>query len=153
MADHVQRMVERCNRRDCANRFALGKDFTFFAVMGQVAGKNLAIIVQGLMGGELINVLRALGLVNCVLVADAQFQHQPFGQIVAPFTDQHTSALQDLATLVARQGWGVVCRNLKRPFRVLARHRYMRLPAMDTNTSSRCHRASGRGRVVLSLRA
>ena len=34
-----------------------------------------------------------------------------------------------------------------------ARHRYIRFPLMEENTSSRCHRSSGRGRDCLSFRA
>ncbi len=82
--------------RDRAHRFARGENLARLAVGGQVAGEDLAIVLHRLRGGELIDILRALGLVNRVLVADAQFQRQPFGQILALLADQLAGALQDL---------------------------------------------------------
>ena len=88
VADHVQRVVEWRDRRNGLHRLALGENLAGFAVVGQIAGENLAVVVQNLRGGKVINVLCAFGLVDRVLMADAQLKRQPFGQIFTLFTDQ-----------------------------------------------------------------
>ena len=62
-----------------------------------------------------------------------QLAHQPQGSpLVSPTLHEH---IEDLALVVD------------------ARHRYIRLPAMRTTISSRCHRSLGRGRRWCSRRA
>ena len=51
------------------------------------------------------------------------------------------------AAFVFRRNWTRL--SSASPSSSTARHGYIRLPAMDTNTSSRCNRASGGGRAVL----
>ena len=103
MTDHVQRVVKRRYGTDRRDWFALGKNFALFAIMGQITRKNLAIVIQRLLRGELIHVLRAFGFIDCMLVADAKFQHQPFGQIFTTFADQFPRTTQNLAAFVTTE--------------------------------------------------
>ena len=68
MRHHVEGMVEGCDRRNDAHRFALGEDFAILAVMRDVTGENLPIIQDRKLAGQIEDVEGAATFVDRILL-------------------------------------------------------------------------------------
>ena len=78
MSDHIEWMVKGCDRRDCADRFALRENLAAFAMGGQITGKNLSIILNCKLTCQRENIVRTTCFIKRMLFADAQFKCQPW---------------------------------------------------------------------------
>ena len=104
MRNLIHRVVERRDRADHAKqRIALGIDAALTAVRGDIAGKDLAIVVQYRIGAERENVAYAPSLVTAVLAAQSGFAGDQFADFVAARDDDCGGALKDAMAFVARQ--------------------------------------------------
>ncbi len=81
---HVERMVERRDGRDDADRLALGEDLARLALRRQIAGEDLAIIENAELARQRIDVIGAAHLVERVLLRQAELQRDEIGELVLP---------------------------------------------------------------------
>ena len=101
MSHHIERMVKGCDRRDCADRFALRENLAAFAMGGQITGKNLSIILNCKLTCQRENIVRTTCFIKRMLFADAQFKCQPMGNFLAPCADQFSRAKQNLLAFIS----------------------------------------------------
>src|SRR6185436_9359219 len=100
---HVERMVERRDRRDGVERLAQGEDLAWLAVRGEVAGEGLAIVEQAKLPRESEDVVGAADLVARVLEAEARLKRDEARQLFLARDQQIGGLEQDLLPLVTRQ--------------------------------------------------
>ena len=81
MRNHIQRVIERRDRRDRPNRFAHRIDPPLFSVRRQIAGKYLPVIQNSQLTGQSEHIVTATGFIQRVLLANPQFQRQPMGNL------------------------------------------------------------------------
>ena len=122
---HVERMIERRDRRDRVQGLAQGEDLAWLAVRGEVAGEGLAVVEQAELAGEGEDVVGTADLVERVLQAETRLQRDQARQLFLARDQQLGRPEQDLLALVARQLRLVVVRDPERlghQFRRGARH-------------------------------
>ncbi len=113
VADHVERVVEGRDRADRGQRLADREDLAGLAVGGEIAGEDLAVVVDAQLTGKGVDIEGAPDLVSAVGHGDAEFQGDKLGQLVAA-QDQKIGGFQkDLLTLVAGQFGCVTGRDLE----------------------------------------
>ena len=71
-----------------AERLARGVDAALLAVRGDVAGEDLAVVLDGELAGERIDVVGAADLVERVLLAQAGFGGDQVGDLVLALAEQ-----------------------------------------------------------------
>ncbi len=104
VADHVERMVERGDRRDHAEqRLARGEDLPRLAVRRDIAGEHLAIVLDGQLCRERPDIIGTAGLVERVLPAQAGLGGDQPGEFVPAIAQELGGLLQDLLALIARE--------------------------------------------------
>ncbi len=126
MADHIERMIKRCNCRDRPHRLALGIDFSRLAVWRQITGENLAVVNDRHLPGKGENITGSARFVQGVLLTDAKFKRKPGGQLLTPLSDELRRAQQNSLSLVTSELRFVGGGNLKCPGRMFCfagRHR------------------------------
>ena len=107
VADHVQRVVERGDRGDGAERLAGGEDLARLAVGGEVAGEDLAVVVDAELARQGVHVEGPAAFVERVGDRDAEFGGDDRGEFRLALVDDAGGVQQDLLALVAREGRGV----------------------------------------------
>ena len=80
---HVERMVERRDRRDDAvSGIARGEDLALLALRRDIAGIDLAVVLDGELAGERIDVVGAARLVERVLPAQPELRRDDAGELL-----------------------------------------------------------------------
>ena len=102
--DLVHRVVERRDRGDDAEqRIALRVDTPLLAVRRKVAGEDLAVVLQALVGAEQEHVADAADLVERVLLAQAGLGGDEVGILVGAAADDGGRLVQHRRALEARE--------------------------------------------------
>ncbi len=128
LVDHlIQGMVERRDGGDGAEqRFSQRIDLAPLAVGGEIAGKHLGIVDQGLVGREQQHIRGASHLVIGVLEAQSRLERDQAGNLFAARGNEGPGAHENGVARVARERGAVAARDAQRPFDVLdagLRHR------------------------------
>ncbi len=119
-------MVEGCDRRDDADGLALGEDLPRLALGCQIAGENLAVIENGKLAGQRIDVIGTAAFVKGVLLGKAELEGDEVREHVLAVADEFGRAEENLLALVARESGPVGGGDGKGPCRVFGaarRHR------------------------------
>ena len=98
----VHRVVERRDRADHAEqRVALGVDAALLAVRREVAGEDLAVVLERLVGAVEQHVADPADLVERVLLAQAALGGDQVGELLGAAGDDRRGLAHDRRTLVA----------------------------------------------------
>src|SRR3546814_10901672 len=90
---HVERVVEGGDGGDRRQRLAGGEDLARLAVRGEVAGEDLAVVVDAHLPGQGEDVVGAAHLVERVGLGDAELQGHQVGYFL-PARDQQLGGFQ-----------------------------------------------------------
>src|SRR3954451_21513563 len=97
-------MIERRNRRDHAvERIARGEDLALLALRRDVARVGLAVVLDGELSGERINIVGAPSLIERILPAQARLRRDDARELLLARGEQVGGLEQDLLALVAGQ--------------------------------------------------
>ena len=96
-------MVERRDRRDRPKRLARGVDLAGLAVGRQVAGKDLAIVVDAHLPGEGIDIIGPPAFIEGIGQRDAQFRRDDRRKLGLAVVDDARDVQEDLLPDVAPQ--------------------------------------------------
>ncbi|MOA24811.1 hypothetical protein D3C78_1455060 [compost metagenome] len=113
MRDHVERVVERRDGGNCLQRFARREDLALLAVGREIAGKNLAVILNAHLSGKREDIEGAADLVERVLLGNAELERDEIGNFLLASVKQFRGAQQDPLPLVAGQFRLEVCGNVE----------------------------------------
>ena len=70
------------DRRDDADRLALGEDLPRLALRRQIAGEDLSVIEDGELAGEREDVIGAPAFIERILLRNAEFERDEIGKRV-----------------------------------------------------------------------
>src|ERR1700684_1524796 len=97
-------MVERRDRGDGAlQRLAPGGDLAGLSMRRKIAGEDLAVVDQGLVGGEQQHIRGPADFVLRVLEAQARLERDQARESLAPRGDEGARLHENLVAVMARE--------------------------------------------------
>ena len=97
-------MIERRDRRNHpAERHAGGENLALLALRGDIAGIGLAVVLDGELARERIDVVGAAGFVERILPAQTRLCRDDARELLLAVAQELGGAQQDLLALIARE--------------------------------------------------